>query len=71
MPDYDFLTPVEAAKYLRVCKATVYKLIKAGKLPAVRAGKQLRIARSSIDKIYGGNHSKKAGTGSGVGRKDM
>ena len=57
MPDYDFLTPAEAAEYLRVCKATIYKMIKTGKLPAVRAGKQLRIARSSIDKIYGGCHS--------------
>lgn len=57
MPDYDFLTPAEAAEYLRVCKATVYKLIKTGKLPAVRAGKQLRIARSSIDNILNGTHS--------------
>ncbi|MGN1102053.1 MAG: helix-turn-helix domain-containing protein, partial [Huintestinicola sp.] len=47
-----------AAEYLRVCKATVYKLIKSGKLPAVRAGRQIRIARCNIDKMFLCNASK-------------
>lgn len=52
MNDTEFMTPSEAAKYLRVCKATVYKMIKSGKLPAVRAGRQIRIAKCNIEKIF-------------------
>lgn len=49
MSNYEYITPAEAAEYLKVCKAIVYKLIKTGKLPVVRAGRHIRIARSSID----------------------
>lgn len=58
MNDTEFMTPSEAAEYLRVCKATVYKMIKSGKLPAVRAGRQIRIAKSNIDNMFLFNASK-------------
>ena len=58
MNDTEFMTPSEAAEYLRVCKATVYKMIKSGKLPAVRAGKQIRIAKFNIDNMFLCNASK-------------
>lgn len=52
MNNSEFLTPAEAADYLKICKATIYKIIKTGTLPAVRAGRQIRIAKSNIDKIF-------------------
>lgn len=58
MNNSEFLTPSEAAKYLKVCKATIYKLIKSGKLPSVRAGRQIRIAKSNIDNMFLCNASK-------------
>ena len=51
MNNSEFLTPSEAAKYLKVCKATIYKLINTRKLPAVKVGRVIRIAKSNIDKI--------------------
>ncbi|MGN1137372.1 MAG: helix-turn-helix domain-containing protein [Oscillospiraceae bacterium] len=52
MNNSDFLTPSEAAEYLKICKSTLYKLIKTGKLPAVKAGRQIRIAKCNIDRIF-------------------
>ena len=39
----------EAAKYLACSERTIWNLIKAEKLPAVRFGKILRIERSDLD----------------------
>jgi excisionase family DNA binding protein len=38
-----FATPVEAAKFLRLSKAMVHKLIGEGKMPACRYGRAVRI----------------------------
>jgi excisionase family DNA binding protein len=38
-----FLTIVEAAMILRVSKQTVYRLVRAGDLEAVRVGRSVRI----------------------------
>ena len=38
-----FLTIVEAATILRVSKQTVYRLVRAGDLEAVRVGRSVRI----------------------------
>lgn len=44
------VTPDEAAKRLRVSRATVYRLVAEGELPAFRAGKRgLRILCDAID----------------------
>ena len=45
-----FLTPAEVADLLRVSSMTVYRLIKAGDLPAVRVGKAYRIREDDIDR---------------------
>lgn len=58
MNNSEFLTPSEAAEYLKICKSTLYKLIKSGKLPAVRAGRQIRIAKCNIDNMFLCNASK-------------
>jgi excisionase family DNA binding protein len=49
MIDETFLTTEEVLAYLQVNLRTVYRLIKAGKIPAVRVGRQWRFRRSDID----------------------
>jgi excisionase family DNA binding protein len=49
MPDDQFLTTEEVLDYLQVNLRTVYRLIKAGKLPAVLVGRQWRVRRSDLD----------------------
>ncbi|MEW5983528.1 MAG: response regulator [Acidobacteriota bacterium] len=44
-----FLTTEEVLEYLQVNLRTVYRLIKAGKLPALRVGRQWRFRKSDID----------------------
>ena len=49
----------EVAELMRVSNMTVYRLIKAGDLPAIRVGKNFRIRRSDVesylgDRSYGG-----------------
>jgi excisionase family DNA binding protein len=49
MVDDVFLTTDEVLKYLQVNLRTIYRLIKSGKLPAVRVGRQWRFRRRDID----------------------
>jgi len=44
-----FLTTDEVLEYLQVNLRTVYRLIKAGKIPAVRVGRQWRFRKRDID----------------------
>jgi excisionase family DNA binding protein len=43
------LTVAEVAAVLRVSNMTVYRLIKAGDLPALRVGKNYRIRESELE----------------------
>lgn len=48
------LSVAEAARILRVSRATAYRLIGSGELPAVRVGGSLRVDRGELDGyIYG------------------
>ena len=47
--DETFLTTEEVLAYLQVNLRTVYRLIKAGKTPAVRVGRQWRFRKRDID----------------------
>ena len=49
MIDETFLTTEEVLEYLQVNLRTVYRLIKAGKIPAVRVGRQWRFRKRDID----------------------
>jgi excisionase family DNA binding protein len=49
MIDDAFLTTEEVLEYLQVNLRTVYRLIKAGKIPAVRVGRQWRFRKRDID----------------------
>ena len=45
-----FLTVAEVAALLRVSNMTVYRLINAGELAAVRVGKSYRLREDDVDK---------------------
>jgi excisionase family DNA binding protein len=45
----DVLTLAEVAAYLRVCRSTIYRLLKAGKIPAFKIGSDWRFNREHID----------------------
>ena len=45
-----FLTVAEVASMLRVSNMTVYRLIQAGDIPAVRVGKSYRLREDDLDK---------------------
>ena len=49
MTDEGFLTTEEVLDYLQVNLRTIYRLIKAGKIPAVRVGRQWRFRKRDID----------------------
>lgn len=44
-----FLTTEEVLACLKVTPRTVYRLIQAGELPAVRVGRQWRFRRADLD----------------------
>jgi excisionase family DNA binding protein len=46
-----FLTVAEVAALMRVSTMTVYRLIKAGDLAAVRVGKSYRIKEDDVDRF--------------------
>ena len=48
MPEPEFLTVDEVAELLRVSARTVQRLLKEGKLPGVRVGRQWRIPRAEL-----------------------
>lgn len=49
--DARFLTVGEVARLMRVSKMTVYRLIKAGELPAVRVGRSYRIREEDVGRF--------------------
>jgi len=48
MPD-NLLTTTQVARYLKVDKFTVYRLVSQKKIPAFRVGNQWRFRKSMID----------------------
>src|SRR3989442_13766521 len=49
MIDETFLTTEEVLEYLQVNLRAVYRLVKAGKIPAVRVGRQWRFRKRDMD----------------------
>ena len=47
-PRVQFLTVSEVAEVMRVSKMTVYRLVHAGELPAVRVGKSFRVPQDAL-----------------------
>ena len=48
LPDVKFLTVAEVAAIMRVSKMTVYRLVHAGELPAVRFGRSYRVPGTAV-----------------------
>jgi excisionase family DNA binding protein len=46
--DVRFLTVAEVATAMRVSKMTVYRLVHAGDLPAVRVGRSFRVPEQAV-----------------------
>jgi excisionase family DNA binding protein len=51
LPDVRFLTVAEVAAIMRVSKMTVYRLVHAGELPAVRFGRSYRVPESAVSDL--------------------
>ena len=52
-----FLTVQEVADLMRVSTMTVYRIIKAGDLAAVRVGRSFRVRESDVDAYLGARYS--------------
>jgi excisionase family DNA binding protein len=52
-----FLTVAEVADVMRVSTMTVYRLIKAGELGAVRVGKSYRIPDDAVDRFLASRYT--------------
>jgi excisionase family DNA binding protein len=48
-PRARFLTVAEVADIMRVSKMTVYRLVHAGEMPAVRVGRSFRVPQDALD----------------------
>jgi excisionase family DNA binding protein len=53
-----FMTVSEVAAVLRVSNMTVYRLINAGQLPAVRIGRSFRVREEELDHYLAERHTK-------------
>lgn len=49
-----FVTVAEVADMMRVSKMTVYRLIHAGEMPAVRFGRSYRVPESAVEQFVRG-----------------
>src|SRR5687767_15544905 len=66
--DEVFLTTEEVLEYLQVNLRTVYRLIKAGKIPAVRVGRQWRFRKRDIDTWLDTQRTQSAGAAPAAAR---
>jgi excisionase family DNA binding protein len=55
-----YLTVAEVAEMLRVSNMTVYRLINAGSLPAVRVGKSYRLTEADVDRYLDQSYTETA-----------
>jgi excisionase family DNA binding protein len=49
LAEIKFLTVAEVAAAMRVSKMTVYRLVHAGELPAVRVGRSFRVPEDAVN----------------------
>ena len=52
--DVRFLTVAEVAEIMRVSKMTVYRMVHAGELPAIRFGRSFRVTESAVAEMLRG-----------------
>jgi excisionase family DNA binding protein len=51
------VTVAEVADQLRVSNMTVYRLVQAGQLPAIRVGRSYRIREDDVDKYLAAQYT--------------
>ena len=51
LKDVRFLTVAEVADMMRVSRMTVYRLVHAGELPAIRFGRSFRVPESAVTEV--------------------
>ena len=68
MSEDHFLTTEEVLDYLQVNLRTVYRLIKRGRIPAIRVGRQWRFRKRDIDAWLGGNKQQSTARTTGLDR---
>lgn len=49
--DVKFLTVAEVAATMRVSRMTVYRMVHAGELPAIRFGRSFRVPESAVAEV--------------------
>lgn len=54
LSDVRFLTVAEVAELMRVSKMTVYRMVHAGDLPAVKFGRSYRVPESAVQDAIAG-----------------
>lgn len=52
-----YVTVAEVADQLRVSNMTVYRLVQAGQLPAIRVGRSYRIREEDVDKYLSAQYT--------------
>lgn len=52
-----YVTVAEVADLLRVSNMTVYRLVQAGRLPAVRVGRSYRIREEDVDQFVAAQYT--------------
>lgn len=60
-----FLTVAEVASLTRLSKATVYRLVRAGRIPAVRFGRSYRVKEAGVHEYI--DRATVDGEGPGIG----
>lgn len=63
-------TPEEAAAYLKVHVNTIYKLLRSGRLPAAKLGRDWRIPGGALDDYLYGRLRSQGGYGTGPEPED-
>jgi excisionase family DNA binding protein len=54
MINSEYYTPIEAAHILRVCRLTIYRYLKSGKLPSVKPAGMRLIKKTDLEKFIDG-----------------
>jgi excisionase family DNA binding protein len=45
----EFMTVIELAEYLRISRASVYRLVRQRQIPVSKVGRQLRFRKDTVD----------------------
>lgn len=65
LADTRFMTVHEVAEMMRVSRMTVYRMIHAGDLPAVRFGRSYRVPESAVEQVLQVGTTEVRATGTG------